>query len=50
MNQDLIIKIQTYIAKLQLAQILLDSMTFDKAKEITKKVVNIDLDELEKLI
>lgn len=50
MNQDLIIKIQTYIAKLQLSQILLDSMPLEKAKTIIKAVTNIDIEELEKQI
>ena len=48
MNDELINKILVYKAKLELITILLNQMPIEKAKEISKAVVDIDLDELEK--
>ena len=47
-NQQLIIKILEYKAKLDVITSLLDNMPIDRAKHLSKLVVHIDLDELEK--
>lgn len=50
MNDELIINILNYITKLNTICYLLGELPRDKTKDYIKKLYNIDLDELEKLL